>query len=229
MLVSACGGGGTATDTSSIVPATPQVAAKNAVAFSTANNAPVTACPIGGITVHSGVDINGNGVLDQNEVSNTQYVCNGSNGANGVGALVAATSEPAGNNCANGGSKISSGSDTNGNGILDSAEISSVSYICNGVSGSNGTNGLNTLVKIIAGVAGNICPSNGSISFSLASRASVTNLFLCNLAGDAFSFIICFCFCSATSSCCVVTNPISARVWPKYFLIFMSMPFKCLN
>ena len=162
VLVVACGGGGNSGDTSSVVPATPQVAVKNTVAFSSENNAPVTACPNGGITVHSGVDINGDGVLERSEVSNTQYVCNGVNGGKGIGALIAATSESAGNNCSSGGFKISSGSDVNSDGILESAEITSASYICNGVSGSNGANGLNTLVKIVAGVAVNICPSNGN-------------------------------------------------------------------
>jgi len=190
MLVSACGGGDTATDTASA----PQVTAKNAVAFSTVNNAPVTACANGGITVHSGVDINGNGVLDQTEISNMQYVCNGNNGANAMTALVTATSEPAGSNCANGGSKISSGSDANGNGILDSTEITSASYLCNGVSGSNGTNGLNTLVKIVAGVAVNICANDGNQIQSgldlnndgiLQGTEATTTAYVCNGATGA--------------------------------------------
>lgn len=200
MLVSACGGGGTATNTSSAAPATSQAVVKNAVAFSIANTALMTACPAGGITVQSGVDVNGNGVLDQSEVSNTQYVCNGNNGANGtnglngIGALIATTSEPAGANCANGGSKISSGSDANGNGILDSAEITSVSYICTGASGSNGVNGLNTLVKIVAGVAVNICPDNGNQMQSgldlnndgiLQGTEVTTTAYICNGAAGA--------------------------------------------
>jgi hypothetical protein len=83
--------------------------------------------------------------LDQSEVSNTQFVCNGvngingtngtngtnGNGLNGVNALIATTVESVGNNCPSGGSKISSGADTNS--LLDSTEVTSVSYICNGL------------------------------------------------------------------------------------------------
>jgi len=41
------------------------------------------ACPNGGITVNSGIDENGNGVLDENEIDNTQDVCNGVDGQDG--------------------------------------------------------------------------------------------------------------------------------------------------
>ena len=118
-------------------------------------SAPVSICPTGGITVQSGIDTNGNGVLDPSEVTSTQYVCNG---ASGTTALVSMTAEPAGTNCANGGQKVSAGLDTNGNGILDASEVTTTGYVCNG---TNGTNGLNTLVAIVNEPTGANCTYGG--------------------------------------------------------------------
>lgn len=78
------------------------------------------------------------------------FACTGSNGtngsagptgtpgANGLNTLVVVTLEPAGANCANGGDKISTGLDKNGNGILDASEVISTRYICNGAQGTSG-------------------------------------------------------------------------------------------
>ena len=89
----------------------------------------VSSCPNGGATVVSGIDTNGNGVLDDSEVTNTQFVCNG---ISGTSALVAVSKEPVGINCLTAGSRVSAGMDVNANGTLDSSEITSTSYICNG-------------------------------------------------------------------------------------------------
>ncbi len=59
-------------------------------------------------------------------------------GSNGVGSttpetptiVTANSAEPAGNNCKFGGTRTDSGSDTNGNGILDAPEFTGVSYLC---------------------------------------------------------------------------------------------------
>ncbi len=37
-------------------------------------------CPTGGIVVHTGADTNGNGVLDEDEITSTNYLCNGEDG-----------------------------------------------------------------------------------------------------------------------------------------------------
>lgn len=134
-LLNGCLGGGSGAGTSN----TGNMGASDnkSVAVKTLQSAPATACPNGGITVQSGIDTNGNGILDPSEVTNTQYVCDGSNGTNGTTALVSVTTEPPGINCPTGGNKISAGLDTNGNGILDSSEITSTSYICNGTNGTN--------------------------------------------------------------------------------------------
>ncbi|MBI4082735.1 MAG: hypothetical protein HY423_09005 [Candidatus Lambdaproteobacteria bacterium] len=107
----------------------------------------------GGITVETGIDDNGNGVLDAAEVDATQIVCNGAPGATGVpgsagssgaSALANATAvaaNPTANNgvdgCISGGIKIEIGLDdgtpsgTAGNGILEKGEIDQTWYVCN--------------------------------------------------------------------------------------------------
>src|SRR5688572_15358559 len=72
----------------------------------------------GGSRVDSGLDENGNSILEASEVVGTQYVCNGS-GASVAQSLVAIGDEPAGANCPNGGEKFSAGQDTNADGVLD--------------------------------------------------------------------------------------------------------------
>ena len=66
----------------------------------------------------------------------------GPQGASGLNTLVNTTTEPAGANCANGGTKIEFGLDVNSNGILESSEINSAltKYVCNGIS-QNSTQG----------------------------------------------------------------------------------------
>lgn len=175
--LTACGGGGGGS--SSPPPAKSNMVATAAVA------APISNCLYGGIAVTSGIDSNGNGVLDVSEVTSTQYVCNGTpgangsngtNGTNGLNVLISNTTESAGVNCANGGKKISAGQDSNVNGILDTAEITTSAYVCNGLNGSNGsngtngangtngtngTNGLNSLTAIVSEAAGANCASAG--------------------------------------------------------------------
>jgi hypothetical protein len=62
---------------------------------------------------------------------------NGTNGVDGKNALVNTTTEPAGTNCTNGGTKIEVGLDANSNGVLDSAEVNAAQtkYVCNGMQG----------------------------------------------------------------------------------------------
>ena len=69
---------------------------------------------------------------------------NGTNGVDSKNTLVNTTTEAAGANCANGGTKIEVGLDANSNEILDTNEINSslTKYVCNGVNGAfqNGSN-----------------------------------------------------------------------------------------
>jgi OmcA/MtrC family decaheme c-type cytochrome len=82
----------------------------------------------------------------------------GEAGAPGLGALVKTSAEPAGGNCAAGGTKVEAGLDANANGVLDAAEITSTAYICNGDAGANG---LAMLVRTTAEPAGVNCPNGG--------------------------------------------------------------------
>ena len=156
-LLTACGGGGDAgTGTHGNEPGSQ--ADDHAFVAAVRNTAPVANCPTGGITLQSGGDNNGNGLLDASEVRGTHYVCNGAAGAGGVNALALAVPEPAGANCPAGGNRITAGSDTNGNGALEIAEVSATSYVCSGV----GTSGLDTRVSVVAEAAGANCENGGS-------------------------------------------------------------------
>jgi Collagen triple helix repeat (20 copies) len=120
-----------------------------AIAIAVLNSAPITACPSGGITIQSGVDANGDQVLNALEASNEQYICNGVNGAIGaqsLSPLISVNPEPIGVNCTSGGSQVNVGLDASRNSILDHSEITSVSYVCNGYVGSNGANGVTGVV-----------------------------------------------------------------------------------
>lgn len=101
-------------------------------------------CVNGGIKIEVGVDTNGNGTLDANEVSPsaTKYVCNGADGEDGKDALAKISEEPKGENCQKStGIKIEIGIDANGNGELDENEVADTQYICNGKNGSPGQQG----------------------------------------------------------------------------------------
>lgn len=65
----------------------------------------------------------------------------GAAGADGRESLMVTQVEAAGATCATGGQRISQGLDTNRNGVLDAAEITSTSYVCNGLQGSVGAQG----------------------------------------------------------------------------------------
>ncbi len=56
--------------------------------------------------------------------------CGGDDGKNGKTTLLQTSNEPPGANCLNGGTKVTSGIDADGNGTLDDSEVTSTSYIC---------------------------------------------------------------------------------------------------
>jgi hypothetical protein len=62
-------------------------------------------------------------------------------GTNGQNALIKTTTEPAGANCAVGGTKIETGLDANINGVLDAGEVNSsqTKYVCNGTNATGGS------------------------------------------------------------------------------------------
>ncbi len=99
---------------------------------STSQEQPGANCPNGGTKIETGLDNNGNGVLDPSEVNAqaTTYVCNGT-GTNGGASLVSTTPEPSGTNCQFGGVRVDSGVDKNNDGKLDTSEITNTTYMCN--------------------------------------------------------------------------------------------------
>src|SRR5690606_29576528 len=68
----------------------------------------------------------------------TALGCEGSASQSG---LVRLDAEPAGNNCANGGSAVHAGIDADANGTLSDDEVESTQYVCNGAPGSEGPAG----------------------------------------------------------------------------------------
>lgn len=62
-------------------------------------------------------------------------------GEDGLSALVEVEDEPAGANCAAGGSRVDAGIDENGDGELQESEIANTTYICHGEDGQPGARG----------------------------------------------------------------------------------------
>lgn len=116
---------------------------------------PGSNCAAGGQRIEIGLDTNKNGKLDPDEVTKTAFVCSGMDGAPGMSSLVEASTEPAGTNCAHGGTKIVTGVDTSKNGTLDASEVTHTSYVCNGAPG------FTTLVSASTEPAGQHCATGG--------------------------------------------------------------------
>lgn len=92
-------------------------------------------CTNGGQKIETGLDSNRNSLLDPSEVESTNYICNGSNGIDGLNSLTNLAEVNPTNICEAGGFKIDVGIDKNRNNILDVDEIESAKYICNGING----------------------------------------------------------------------------------------------
>lgn len=84
-----------------------------------------TNCPSGGQILSYGIDKNGNGTLDDTEVSGSFDVCKGR-----PGSITKVDQVTAGTQCAAGGVVVQTGVDANGNGTLDASEVTSQTPIC---------------------------------------------------------------------------------------------------
>ncbi|XXX78003.1 hypothetical protein WMF30_04420 [Sorangium sp. So ce134] len=96
-----------------------------------AEEPPGEPCPHGGTAVRSGLDLDGDGVLDAAEVSETTYVCAGAP-TEAPERLVRIDEEPAGPGCLGGGAAVHSGVDDDRDGALDEEEIDDTEYVCDG-------------------------------------------------------------------------------------------------
>lgn len=100
-------------------------------------------CANGGVLVSTGVDANGDGVLQDDEVATSEPVCDG---ASASSALLTTTPLEVGDpTCADGGSKIEAGLDdgdpggTANDGVLQPEEVDSTEFLCNPPGSSSGS------------------------------------------------------------------------------------------
>ncbi|WP_439329425.1 DUF7151 family protein, partial [Corallococcus sicarius] len=110
-------------------------------------------CPFGGQAFLSGLDQDRDGVLDDFEVSATDYVC--ADALPGVRTRVRA--EPTGTNCLFGGQAVQSGLDLDASGGLDDAEVTSTEYVC-------ATTVTHVLVRVRPVAPGVECPRGGQVT-----------------------------------------------------------------
>ncbi len=133
-------------------------------------------CPFGGILVETGIDSNGNGVLDAEEIAKAQKVCNGAPGENGLTALVFTIDEPPGTNCPVGGIKLNVGLDTNSNGVLDANEVTNTDYVCNG--GSSDT--IPSAPIFVAATPGDL---QVTVQWNGVTGATAYNIYMASVSG----------------------------------------------
>jgi hypothetical protein len=114
-------------------------------------------CPNGGVAIATGLDTNGNGTLDQDEITSTSYVCSPDPlppPPPPPAQLVTVVPEPAGAHCVFGGLAIQVGTDSNGNGVLEDAEVQTTSYLCE-------TDASAQLVRVVIEPPGTNCEYGG--------------------------------------------------------------------
>jgi hypothetical protein len=118
-------------------------------------------CPLGGIAVRTGLDLNGSGVLEPGEVVQSSYICHGAPGGDGRTALV--TTEPLvpGTLCPAGGFTILAGLDGNRDGELAEEEVTQSIQVCHGQAGADGAEGLTSLVDMRTEPTGERCAEGG--------------------------------------------------------------------
>jgi len=123
----------------------------------TSTLAPGADCANGGTRVERGLDTNGNDVLEPNEIVDVAFACAG---ADGTDVIVDVSDEPAGVNCRNGGQRIDTGRDLDGNGTLDMSEVESISFVCDAADGEAGRG--NSAVRVTSEPAGPNCADGGN-------------------------------------------------------------------
>jgi hypothetical protein len=110
-----------------------------------------TDCPFGGSVVSSGLDRDGDGVLQDAEIANRTRLCNPMPVKPPPGIAVRLVAEPAGLHCQAGGTAVQSGPDLDGDGVLEDGEVSHTDYVC----------GLGVVTRLRAEPAGASCAAGG--------------------------------------------------------------------
>jgi hypothetical protein len=106
-------------------------------------------CPQGGQQVQTGLDRDEDGVLDDAEVTASEYRC--------FTVRTRIRPEPAGAQCERGGQAVLSGLDADANGTLDDAEVTGTEYVC-----ATAVPGL--LLRTRTVLPGDGCPLGGKVS-----------------------------------------------------------------
>lgn len=85
----------------------------------------------------------------------------GTDGFDGLNAAVRVTPEAAGANCPDGGTRVDTGTDKDTSGGLDSGEIETTTFVCNGATGGGGEAGAVGLVSVSDEPPGAACQAGG--------------------------------------------------------------------
>jgi hypothetical protein len=116
-------------------------------------------CTTGGVKLHTGLDENGDGTLEEDEVLRSQTICSEVAGTDGGSSLTIVEETGPNEACPAGGFMITSGGDFDGDGELD-GEPTYEAVICHGQDGAPGADGLNSLVVTTEAAAAD-CPNGG--------------------------------------------------------------------
>lgn len=113
-------------------------------------------CPYGGVRIETGLDDNDNNILDDAEVDQEKFACNGApgtpgddgvngedgedgtdgtDGQDGSSIVSRINTTPESQECPAGGVQLETGTDDDGNGILNDGEVDHSELICNGEAG----------------------------------------------------------------------------------------------
>ncbi|MBL8785503.1 MAG: hypothetical protein JNJ59_11415 [Deltaproteobacteria bacterium] len=114
-------------------------------------------CPAGGIEVATGLDDDDDRTLDDDEVDQTRFVCNGRDGLNTLVRLVPIAADVLNPLCPLGGTRIESGRDRNRNGELESDEVEAFQSVC-----SIRVNDDLMLIDQAVELPGDNCPNGGT-------------------------------------------------------------------
>ena len=116
-------------------------------------------CEFGGKKINAGIDENNNALLNAEESSYTESICNIY--STSIRSLVEMNDEAVGLNCAAGGVVIHTGQDLNNNGDLESSEVSETQYVCNGANDGEWLDLTNLLIDTVQEVPGDNCLHGG--------------------------------------------------------------------